>query len=136
MKRTPLEWLMWSWRIACASYVVGLLTLLPYGSIIVWWTLILFVPLLAVTLRMTRSNRLAKIGVPILAAAALAAGILSYDVARGKALMESPVYLVLWITGVIGPIVMYPIVVREIGRINRSNAPAGGKPGSPVEKSL
>ena len=123
MKRTPLEWLMWTWRIACASYVVGLLTLLPYGSIIVWWTLILFVPLLAVTLRMTRSNLLAKIGVPVLAAAALAAGILSYDVARGKALMESPVYLVLWFTGVIGPIVMYPIVVREIGRIIRSNAP-------------
>jgi hypothetical protein len=123
MKRTPLEWLMWSWRIACASYVVGVLTLLPYGSIIVWWTLILFVPLLAVTLRMTRSNRLARIGVPVLAAAALAAVILSYDVARGKALMESPVYLVLWFTGVIGPIVMYPIVVREIGRIIRSNAP-------------
>ena len=124
MKRSPLEWLMWTWRIACASYVVGLLTLLPYGSIIVWWTLILFVPLLAVTLRMTRSNRLAKIGLPVLAAAALAAAILSYDVARGKALMASPVYLILWFTGVIGPIVLYPFVVREIGRIIRSNAPA------------
>ena len=136
MKRSPLEWLMWTWRIACASYVVGVLTLLPYGSIIVWWTLILFVPLLAVTLRMTRSNRLAKFGVAVLAAAALAAGILSYDVARGKGLMASPVYLVLWITGVIGPIVLYPFVVREIGRIIKSNAPARDKPGSPVEKSL
>jgi hypothetical protein len=126
MKRSPLEWLMWAWRIACASYVVGVLTLLPYGSIIVWWTLILFVPLLAVTLRMTRSNRLAMIGVPVMASAALAAGILSYDVATGKGLMESPVYLVLWFTGVIGPIVLYPIVARELGRIITSTAAAQG----------
>ena len=126
MKRSPLEWLMWTWRIACASYVVGVLTLLPYGSIIVWWTLILFVPLLAVTLRMTRSNRLAKIGIPVLAAEALAAGTLSCDIAKGKRLMESPVYLMLWFTGVIGPIVLYPIVARELGRIITGNAATKG----------
>jgi len=124
MKRTPLEWLMWTWRIACASYVVGVLTMLPFASLIVWWTLLLFGPLVAVTWRMTRSRRLATLGSAVVASAGLAAALLWYGVGSGRGVPKSPVYLVLWVTGVIGPIVLYPIVVREIGRIRSNSAPA------------
>ena len=137
MKRSRLEWLMWTWRVACASYVVGVITMLPFASIIVVWTLLLFGPLLWVTLRMTRSRRLATLGVPVVASAALAAALLWYSVSSGQGVPQSPLYLVLWVTGVIGPIVLYPIVDREVGRIIRSNAPAPlSKPDSPVEKSV
>jgi apolipoprotein N-acyltransferase len=128
MKRSRLEWLMWAWRVACASYVVGVVTMLSYSSLIVWWTLILFGPLLTVTLRMTRSKRLATLGIPVVAAGALAAALLWYSVSSGKGVPQSAVYLVLWITGVIGPIVLYPIVAREVGRISMTNGP--------VEKSV
>ena len=130
MKRSRLEWLMWFWRVACASYVVGVVTMLSYSSLIVWWTLILFGPLLAVTLRMTRSKRLATLGIPVVAAGALAAALLWSSVSSGRGVPNSPVYLVLWVTWVIGPIVLYPFVAREVGRINMSTAP------TPVEKSV
>ena len=136
MKRSRLEWLMWTWRVACASYVVGVITMLPFASIIVVWTLLLFGPLLAVTLRMTRSQRLARLGIPVVASAALAAALLWYSVSSGHGVPQSPVYLVLWVTGVVGPIVLYPFVAREVGRILRQDATAEGKPGWPVEKSL
>ena len=123
MKRSRLEWLMWGWRVACASYVVGVLTMLSYSSLIVWWTLLLFGPLLTVTLRMTRSKRLAALGIPAVASAALAAALLWNSVSSGKGVPQSAAYLVLWVTGVIGPIVLYPIVAREVGRTITS-APA------------
>jgi len=125
MKRSRLEWLMWAWRVACASYVVGVLTMLPFASLIVWWTLLLFGPLLTVTLRMTHSDRLAKLGIPVVASAALAAALLWYSVSSGKGVPQSPVYLVLWVTGVIGPIILYPFVAREVGRLITSGGTAG-----------
>lgn len=124
MKRSKLEWLMWTWRIACASYLVGVLTMLPYASLFVWWTLLVFGPLLAVTLRMTRSKQLATLGIPVIACAALAAVLLWYGVRSGRGVPEFAVYLVLWITGVIGPIVLYPFVAREVGRTIAPGAPA------------
>ena len=124
MKRSKLEWLMWTWRIACASYLVGVLTMLPYASLFVWWTLLVFGPLLAVTLRMTRSKRVATLGIPVVASAALAAALLWYGVSSGKGVPQSAVYLVLWVTGVIGPIVLYPFVAREVGRTIPPGAPA------------
>jgi apolipoprotein N-acyltransferase len=127
MKRSPLEWLMWSWRVACASYVVGVLTMLPFASLIVWWTLLLFGPLVAVTWRMTRSRRVATLGGGALACAGVAAALLWYGVSSGSGVPKSPVYLVLWVTGVIGPIVLYPIVVREIGRV------IGSSPGQAIK---
>lgn len=127
MKRSRLEWLVWTWRVACASYVVGVITMLPFASIIVVWTLMLFGPLLAVTWRMTHSKRLAKLGFPVVGSAALAAGLLWYSVSSGRGVPQDPVYLVLWFTGVIGPIVLYPFVDREVGRIIRHGAPV--KPG-------
>ena len=126
MKRSRLEWLMWAWRVACASYIVGVLTMLPFASLIVWWTLLLFGPLVAVTLRMTRSNRLARLGIPVVASAALAAALLWFSVSSGKGVPQSPIYLVLWVTGVIGPIVLYPFVAREVGRLITAGANASG----------
>src|SRR5688500_7209108 len=116
MKRSKLEWLMWTWRIACASYLVGVLTMLPYASLFVWWTLLVFGPLLAVTLRMTRSKRVATLGIPVVASAALAAALLWYGVSSGKGVPQSAVYLVLWVTGGGGPIVLYPFADGEVGR--------------------
>ena len=125
MKRSRLEWLVWVWRVSCASYVVGVVTLLPYWSLIVWWTALLFAPLLAVTLVMTRSRRLAMAGIPVVASAMLGAGLLWYGVATGRGVPESAVYLVFWFTGVIGPVALYPLVAREVGRIKMIDAPAG-----------
>ena len=125
MKRSKLEWLMWFWRVACASYVVGVVTMLSYSSLIVWWTLLLFGPLLTVTLRMTRSRRLATLGIPVVASAGLAAVLLWSSVSSGKGVPQSPLYLVLWVTGVVGPIVLYPIVAREVGRMIGHGVPTG-----------
>jgi hypothetical protein len=73
---------------------------------------------------MTRSRRLATLGIPVVASAALAAVLLWYSVSSGKGVPQSAVYLVLWVTGVIGPIVLYPIVAREVGRTIKSSVPA------------
>lgn len=119
MSANRLRWLVWSWRVACASYVVGLLTLLPYASLIVWWTTLLFTPLLVVTLVMTRSRQIALAGVPVVIAAFGASMYLWYSLSTRNAVPRSPGYLVIWFIGILGPLALYPLVSRYVAKASR-----------------
>jgi hypothetical protein len=119
MMPNRLRWLMWSWRVACASYVVGLLTMLPYASLIVWWTTLLFTPLLVVTLLMTRSRPIAMAGIPVVAAALGASMYLWYSISTGNPVPRSIPYLVIWFVGILGPVALYPLVSRYVATANR-----------------
>ena len=109
-------WLGWAWRIACASYAVGFLTFLPYQMLMVWWSALLFTPLVLVTLRMTRSPLLARAGIPVTAAALGAAIHLLYSGMTQQGIPESALYNALWLIGVLGPFVLFFLVSRELQR--------------------
>ena len=113
-------WLGWSWRIACATYLVGFLTFLPFQIILVWWSALLFTPLVAVTLYMTRAPRLAKAGIPVVIAAVVAAGYLLYAGVTRQGIPTSMLYNLVWIVGVLGPFVLFFLVTRHLSALTRS----------------
>jgi hypothetical protein len=116
-------WLGWTWRIACASYAVGFLTFLPYQMIMIWWSALLFTPLVIATLHMTRSPQLARIAIPVVAAAISAAAYLLYSGMSRQGLPDSPIYGALWLVGVLGPFVLFFLVSRHLK--SRQGLPPG-----------
>ena len=114
-------WLGWSWRIACATYLVGFLTFLPYQIMIIWWSALLFTPLVAVTLYMTRAPRLAKAGIPVMIAALTAAGYLIYAGISRQGIPQSPIYNVVWLVGALGPFVLFFVVSRYLASVTKVN---------------
>lgn len=115
-------WLGWTWRIACASYAVGFLTFLPYQMIMVWWSALLFTPLVVVTVCMTRSPRLARFGVPVVVAAVVAAGYLLYSGMTRQGLPTSPLYNAVWLVGVLGPFVLFFLVSRDLAALQKTSS--------------
>ena len=116
-------WLGWSWRIACATYLVGFLTFLPYQHLLIWWSALLFTPLVIVTLYMTRSSRLAKFGVPVVLAALIAGGYLLFTGFTQQGLPSSAIYNVVWLLGALGPFVLFFIVSRHLTSLGKSSSP-------------
>ena len=115
-------WLGWSWRIACATYLVGFLTFLPYQHLLIWWSALLFTPLVIVTWYMTRSSRLAKFGVPVVLAALIAGGYLLFTGFTQQGLPSSAMYNVVWLLGALGPFVLFFIVSRHLASLEKSSS--------------
>lgn len=113
-------WLGWSWRVACASYAVGLLTFLPYALVMIWWSALLFTPLVLVTLSMTRDRAIANFGIPVMAAALYASIHLLYTGVNQLGLPQSKVFLIVWLVGLLGPFAIFLVVTRRLGAISRS----------------
>ena len=126
MNEKRLRWLMWWWRIIGATYVAGVLTLLPYGAMIVIWTALLFTPLLVVTLATTRSKLLAYVGIPVVATALIAALHLILELRATRQVPRSPLFTAVWFTATIGPIVLYPLATRHLSKLLRSASPRPG----------
>ena len=116
MTEKQVRWLQWFWRVAFASYVAGVLTMFHAGSIIVFWAAMLFTPLLVVTLRRTRSNAIAWVGIPVVAATMLACVQLFLALRETKEIPQSPVYLAIWFIATLGPILIYIVVSRDLSR--------------------
>lgn len=107
-------WLGWSWKIASATYLVGFLTFLPFQMLLVWWSALLYTPLVIVTLNMTRSLRLAKFGIPVVLAALIASGYLIYAGRSQQGLPTSTIFSAIWLVGVLGPFVLFFLVTRHL----------------------
>ena len=116
MNEQRLRWLVWSWRVAGASYLACVLTMFQAGSVIVFWAALLFTPMLIVTLLWTRSRLIAWVGIPVVAAALLACFQLLFALRETRQIPQSPIYLVLWFIATIGPIVLYIIVTRHLSK--------------------
>ena len=117
-----LWWLGWAWRVTCATYAVAFLTFLPYQMIMIWWSAVLFTPLVAVTLYMTRAPRLAKVGIPVVVAALSAACYLLYSGLTRQGLPRSMPYNMVWLVGVLGPFVMFFLVTRHLAALRSALA--------------
>jgi hypothetical protein len=115
-------WLGWSWRVACAAYLVGLLTFLPFALLLIWWSALLFTPLVAVTLYMTRERSLATIGIPIVLAALYASIHLFYSGATRLGMPQSKVYLAVWLVGLLGPFLLFFLVSRHLASLQKTAA--------------
>ena len=116
MNVSRLRWLVWVWRIVGASYVAGVLTLSPYGSLIVVWAALLFTPLLIVTVVATRSRLIAYAGTPVVLAAVLASFQLFTSLQATKGVPRSPVFMTVWVVATLGPIALYILVTRHLSR--------------------
>jgi hypothetical protein len=114
MNLKQMRWLMWTWRVVGATYVAGFLTLFTSGALIVFWTALLFTPLLVVTLAATRSRLLAWVGIPVIGAALFAAVHLILVLAPNGQTEFSFLFNVVWLTASLGPFVLYPIVTRHL----------------------
>ena len=112
----PHRWLRWAWKIAFATYVAGALTLSPGASLIVFWTVLVFTPLITWTLVATRSRRLAAMTLPVLGAAIVGMAQLIYVFRTDRPMPDSPLFQAIWFVGVLGPLVLYPFVNRELLR--------------------
>jgi|KBSSwiStaDraftv2_1062776.scaffolds.fasta_scaffold147079_3 hypothetical protein len=112
----PHRWLRWAWKVAFATYVAGALTLATGSSLIVFWTVLLFTPLITWTLVATRSRRLAAMTLPVLGSAVLAAAYLGYGLQTRRGVPSSTIFQVTWLIGVFGPLVLYWFVSRELSR--------------------
>ena len=115
----PNRWLKWAWKIAFATYVAGALTLLQGSSVIVFWTVILYTPLIIWTLAVTRSRFLAAAMLPVLGAALFAAGHLLYVFKTAKPMPQSALFQAIWFIGVLGPLALYPVVSRYVAVASR-----------------
>jgi len=113
MNLKQTRWLMWTWRVVGASYVAGFLTLLPVGAVIVFWTALLFTPLLIVTLIATRAKLVAWVGIPVVAAALIASLQLIFAL-REDGVPRTLAFQVVWFAASLGPFVLYPIVTRHL----------------------
>ena len=111
-----LRWLVWTWRVVGASYVAGVLTLSPYGSLIVVWAALLFTPLLIMTLLTTRSRLIAYVGTPIILAALLATLQLFTSLRATNGIPRSPGFMTLWVVATLGPIALYILVSRHLSK--------------------
>ncbi len=107
-------WLGWSWRVACATYLVGFLFFLPYQLIMIFWSVFTFTPLVAATLYMTRAPQLAKFAVPVVLSALYAAGHLVYAGVNGQGVPRSTLYLAFWTIGALGPFALFFLVTRYL----------------------
>jgi len=110
MTTTRLRWIRWAWRVAGATYIAGALTLLVGSSVIVFWTSLLFTPLLAWTLLLTRSKLLAYVGIPVIGAALLS----SAQLVTSRQVPQSALVQGLWFVAVLGPMILYPVVSRYV----------------------
>ena len=109
MTTARLRWIRWAWRVAGATYIAGALTLLVGSSVIVFWTSLLFTPLLAWTLFLTRSKVVAAVGIPVVGAALLSSGLLLNSLSPQSILFQG-----LWFVAVLGPFILYPVVSRYV----------------------
>lgn len=125
MNATRLRWVLWSWRVACASYVAGALPLTPGGSLIVFWTALLFTPLLAWTLAVTRSRAIAMFGIPLVGSAVLAASYLFFVFSTDRPMPRSLIFQVLFFVAVFGPFALYFVVRRYVAGAMRIEANRG-----------
>lgn len=125
MNATRLRWILWAWRVACASYVAGALPLTPGGSLIVFWTALLFTPLLGWTLAVTRSRAIAMIGIPLVGSAVLAAGYLFYALSTNRSVPQSLAFQALFFVAVFGPFAIYFVVSRHVRGVVRREAERG-----------
>ena len=116
MNEKRLRWLVWIWRVVGASYVAGVLTLSPYGSLIVVWAALLFTPLLIVTLRATRSKLIAYVGIPIILAALVATLQLFTSLRATQGVPRSPLFMTIWVVATVGPIALYILVTRLLSK--------------------
>jgi hypothetical protein len=122
MNATRLRWVHWAWKVACASYVAGALPLITGSSLIVFWTALLFTPLLAWTLAVTRSRAIAMIGIPLIGSAVLAAGYLFFAFSTNRSVPQAPAFQALFFVAVFGPFALYFIVRRHVAGLIRSAA--------------
>lgn len=116
MNANRLRWLKWTWRVVGASYVAGVLTLSPYGSLIVVWAALLFTPLLIFTLIATRSRLIAYAGIPIVLAALVATVQLFTSLRATDGVPRSPVFMTIWVIATVGPIALYILVSRHLSK--------------------
>ena len=114
MTASRLRWIRWAWRVAGATYIAGALTLLVGSSVIVFWTSLLFTPLLAWTLVLTRSKVLAAVGIPVVGAALLSSALLLNSLATSRQVPQSMLFQGLWFVAVLGPVTLYPVVSRYV----------------------
>ena len=114
MTTTRLRWIRWAWRVAGATYIAGALTLLVGSSVIVFWTSLLFTPLLAWTLFLTRSKILAAVGIPVIGAALLSSAQLLNSLASNRQVPQSILFQGLWFVAVLGPLILYPVIGRYV----------------------
>lgn len=114
MNAKRLRWVLWAWRVACASYVAGALPLVTGSSIIVFWTALLFTPLLAWTLAVTRSRAIAMTGIPLVGSAVLAAGYLFYAFSTNRAIPQSPAFQAFFLVATLAPFGLYFVVRRHV----------------------
>ena len=123
MNEPRLRWVLWAWKVACASYVAGALPLITGSSLVVFWTALLFTPLLAWTLAVTRSKSIAMIGIPLIGSAVLAAAYLFYAFGANRSVPQSPAFQALFFVAVFGPFALYFVVRRHVRGLIRSEAP-------------
>lgn len=116
MTASRLRWIRWAWRVATATYAAGAITLLPGASLIVFWTALLFTPLLVVTLAQTRSKQLAVAGIPLVGAAIVAAILLGASLSDSQQVPTSVLFQTIWFAGIIAPLILYPIISRFVSR--------------------
>jgi hypothetical protein len=111
-----LRWLVWIWRVVGASYVAGVLTVSPYGSMIVVWAALLFTPLLIFTLVTTRSKLIAYVGIPVVLAALIATVQLFTSLQSTNVVPRSLAFMTLWSVATLGPVVLYILVTRHLSK--------------------
>lgn len=116
MNAKRLRWLVWIWRVVGASYVAGVLTLSPAGSLIVVWAALLFTPLLIITLSATRSKVIAYVGIPVVLAALLATVQLFTSLRATNGVPRSTLFMTIWVVATLGPIVLYILVTRHVSK--------------------
>ena len=111
-----LRWLVWTWRVIGATYVAGVFTLSPYGSLMVVWAALLFTPLLIITLVATRSRLIAYVGIPVVLAAFIASFQLFTSMRATTGVPGSAAFITLWVVATLGPIALYILVTRHLSR--------------------
>ena len=114
MTTKTLRWLRWAWRVAFASYLGGAVTLLPGSSLIVFWSAILFMPLVIATVGLTRSKSLAAACGIVVGAALLSCAQLVLALNRKGQVPQDLQSQGLWLIGVFGPFVLYFVVSRYL----------------------
>ena len=120
MSAGRLRWILWAWRVAGASYVAGALPLTPGGLLIVFWTALLFTPLLVVTLVVTRSRTIAIVGIPLIGSALLVACYLFFVLSTQRTIPEAPAFQVLALVAILGPLALYFVVSRHVRGLIRA----------------
>lgn len=90
------------------------MTLLPGSSLIVFWSALLFTPLVVATLVVTRSRQLAAACGVVVGAALLSCVQLWLALSRSGRVPQDVFSQGLWLIGVFGPFVLYFVVSRYL----------------------